>query len=259
MVTYRIALGPEFDMAPDDTEETLVGSTAHQDAIVAATTGLRLCARRHNLPWHVGNQLTVVVPRLSGGPHYQPAPDVLVHPTLGPAPRQSLNIGEEGPPSLIIEVASPSTARERDLSLDPGRGKPALYAAMGVAEYLVFDPYGEFVPTQVRAWQRTPGGPSGGLYIPWEAEANGHWLSHALGISFTPQSFLLRIYGPDGVLLPISEELDDHNRFLLTENQLLTGTNRQLSNLVDEQTQQIAARDRRLATLEAELRRLRGE
>src|SRR3954467_2757493 len=41
MVTYRIALGPEFDTAPDDTEETLVGGPARQDAIGAATTGLR--------------------------------------------------------------------------------------------------------------------------------------------------------------------------------------------------------------------------
>src|SRR6185437_4762735 len=146
----------------------------------------------------VGNQLTVIVPRLSGGPHYHPAPDVLVHPTLGPSPRQSLNVGVEGPPALIIEVTSPSTARERDLSPDPGRGKPALYAAMGVEEYIVFDPYGEFVPNQIRAWQRTVGG----VFVPWEPAANGHWLSRALGVSFTPQSFLLRIYGPDGELLP---------------------------------------------------------
>jgi Uma2 family endonuclease len=242
MVTYRIALGPEFDLAPDDTEETLVGSTAHQDAIVAATTGLRLCARRRNLPWHVGNQLTVIVPRVSGGPSYHPAPDVLVHPTLGPAPCQSLNIGIDGPPALIIEVTSPSTARERDLSLDPGRGKPALYAAMGVDEYIVFDPYGEFVPTQVRAWQRAP---TSGLYVPWEPEASGQWLSRALGVSFAPQSFLLRIYGPDGELLPISEELDDHNH--------------QLTNLVDRQARLFAALDRRIAAMEAELRRLRGE
>jgi Uma2 family endonuclease len=248
MVTYRIALGPEFDTAPDDTEETLAGSSAHQDAIVAATTGLRLCARRRNLPWHVGNQLTVIVQRLSGGPHYQPAPDVLVHPTLGPALRQSLNVGIEGPPSLIIEVASPSTARERDLSSHPGRGKPALYATMGVEEYIVFDPYGEFLPTRVLAWQRT----LSGVFIPWEPETNGHWLSRALGVSFAPQSFLLRIYGPDGELMPISEELDDQNQFLLSEN-------RQLADIVDEQAQQLAARARQLAAMEAEIRRLRGE
>jgi Uma2 family endonuclease len=246
MVTYQIALGPQFDLAPDDTEETLVGSTAHQDAIVALTTGLRLCARRRGLPWHVGNQLTVVMPRLSGGPPYQPAPDILVHPTLGPGLLQSLNVASAGPPALIVEVTSPSTARERDLSADPGRGKPALYAAMGVDEYIVFDPYGEFLHERVRAWRAaTPGGAFGGKFVPWLPEADGRWHSRSLGVSFAPQGFLLRVYDQDGQLLPITEELDDQNRQLLAEN-------RQLVDLADEQARQLAA-------LAEELRRLRGE
>jgi len=85
----------------------------------------------------------------------------------------------------------------------------------------------------------------GGVFVPWEPEANGLWLSRALGVSFAPQSFLLRIYGPDGELLPISEELDDHNRLLISEN-------RYLAALAEE-------RARQLAELEAELRHLRGE
>jgi hypothetical protein len=104
------------------------------------------------------------------------------------------------------------------------------------------------VPTQVRAWQRT----RGGVFVPWEPEANGHWRSRALGVSFAPQSFLLRIYGPDGELLPISEELDDQNQILISENRLLTSENRHLAALAEE-------RARQLAELEAELRRLRGE
>ena len=46
MVTYPIILGPEFDVIPDDTEESLMGSSLHQGAIVAAFDGLRICAAR---------------------------------------------------------------------------------------------------------------------------------------------------------------------------------------------------------------------
>ena len=53
MVMHPIVLGPEFDNVPDDTEETLVGSHLHQGAIVTAFDGLRICARRRDLPWFV--------------------------------------------------------------------------------------------------------------------------------------------------------------------------------------------------------------
>ena len=65
--------------------------------------------------------------------------------------------------------------------------------------------------------------------MPWQQEADGRWVSAALGIAFQPQGVLLRVYDQDGKLVPITEELAD---------------------LVEE-------RDRRLAALEEELRRLR--
>lgn len=235
MVTKHFTLGPEFDLAPDDTEETLVGSTAHQAAITALTTGLAISAERRGLPWLVGNQLTVVVPRGPGKPPYQPAPDILVHPTLGAVQRQSLNIAQEGSPALIVEVTSPSTARDRDLDPASPSGKPRLYAAMGVEEYLVFDPLAEFLREQVRAWRLGPRGDE-----PWEREADGRWHSRALGVSFAANGFLLRVYDQDGTLLPISIELYHQNQRLQGENRGLADENRQLAA--------------RLAALEAELR-----
>src|SRR5205085_6357480 len=50
MVTYPIVLGPEFYAFPEDTEESLAGSHAHQGAIVTAVDGLQICASRRNLP-----------------------------------------------------------------------------------------------------------------------------------------------------------------------------------------------------------------
>ena len=76
MVTQMVALGPEFDLLPDDTEESLLGAPIHKYGIVAIFTSLRRHARRLGLPWFIGNQTTLVIPRASGRP-YQPAPDLL--------------------------------------------------------------------------------------------------------------------------------------------------------------------------------------
>lgn len=218
MVAQTVVLGREFAALPDDTEETLVGSSLHQGAIATLYTSLTLCARRRGLPWFVGNQLVMVV-RREGGRPYMPSPDILVHPTLGGGSRSSLILAADGPPALVIEVASPSTAAEQDLNLLSPAGKPGAYAAMGVREYLVFDPVGDIVADQV--WARRAG-PSG--FVPWLPEADGRWVSAALGIAFRPQGFLLRVHDQDGRLVPTADELDD-----------------------------------RVAQLEAELRRLRGE
>lgn len=226
MLAKSFALDSRFDHLPDDTEETLVGSSLHQGAITVLTSGLTLCGPRRGHPWFVGNQLKMIIPRQGRRAPYMPSPDILVHPTLTSASRSSLVLDTDGPPALIIEIASPSTAVTNDLNLTDERGKPNVYAAIGVPEYLVFDPTAEFIPERI--WARRLG-PAG--YEPWEPDADGRWVSTALGISFAPHGVLLRVYDQDGNLVPTSEEMAD----MLTE------------------------RDERIAELEARLRELRGE
>lgn len=226
MITYSRVLGPEFDIFEDDSEETLVGSSIHQGAIVALTEGIDDCAARRDLPWFVGNQLTLVFPRQGERPPAQPAPDICVHPALTRAPRTSSLVAVDGPSALIIEVTSPSTALKRDLNMNSGAGKPLLYEAIGVQEYLVFDPHGEYLGAQV--WARRLG-PHG--YAPWQPADDGRWHSQTLGISFAPHGFLLRVHDHDGTLVPLHQELRDENAALRAQ----------------------------LAALEAELRRQRGE
>ncbi len=233
MTAHTVALGPEFDRLPDDTEETLVGTSLHQAAMVALYTSLTLCARRRGLPWFVGNQIKLVIPRGGNRAPYMPSPDILVHPTLTSGSRGSIILAADGPPALIIEVASPSTALEYDVNLTSPTGKPRAYETAGVAEYLVFDPVGDILGTQM--WGRRAG-PRG--FVPWAPAADGRWHSAALGIAFAPQGLRLRVYNQDGDLVPLTEELAD---------------------LVEERDRQLAEQERRLAALEAELRRLRGE
>jgi Uma2 family endonuclease len=225
VITRTFALGPEFDTLPNDTEETLMGSSLHQAAIVALYTSLEQCGPRRGLPWFVGNQIKLIIPRLGQQERYVPSPDILVHPTLGSGSRSSLYLAADGPPSLIIEVASPSTAVEHDLNLTSPTGKPGAYEAIGVSEYLVFDPGGDILIPPV--WGRRAG-PDG--FIHWEPDSDGRWVSTALDIAFEPQGTLLRVYDQENKPVRFTQELAD---------------------LVAEQ-------QRQLAELEAEIRRLRG-
>jgi len=223
-IEQRIALGPQFAVLADDTEESILGSSLHQGAITVLHDSLDACGQGRGLPWFVGNQIRVLIPR-SGGRLLTLSPDLLIHPTLSSGSRDSIIVAADGPPALVIEIASPSTARPRDLTEGTPRGKPAAYAALGIAEYLVFDPVGDFVPAGL--WARRLG-PDG--YEPWQPGADGRWHS-ALGISFVPDSSFLRVHDQDGQLVLTGLELRAQNR-------------RQLDQL---------------AALEAELRRLHGE
>lgn len=244
-------LGPAFATFTDDTEESVLGSSLHQGAIMVLHDGLEACGPERNLPWCVSNQLRMVIPRL-GQRALSLSPDLLVHPTLGNAPRDALDIATEGPPTLVIEVASPSTARDRDLAEGAVRGKPAVYAALGIAEYLVFDPTGEYVPEGL--WARHLG-PDGQTYQPWEAAADQRWHSQ-LGISFQPQGFLLRVYDQEGVLVATRPE----QRSALTKNARdIAERDHQLAQRDHQLAQMQTDYERRIAALEAALQRLQGE
>lgn len=234
MVTRtRTALGPAFADLADDTEESVWGSSFHQDAIVDTYVSLKLHRRKHDLPWFIGNQTKLVIPRVAGPP-YQPSPDLLIHPTLGTMGRTSLPIGRYGPPTLIIEVVSPSTGLSNDLNAD---GKLGAYAASGVPEYLVFDPFGDYISDQVRAWKLG----LTGAYMPWEPDVTDRWVSN-FGISFAPQGPKLRVYDGTGTLIPSYEDLAEEREQLLLDA-----------------ARERAAQDRQIAELQETLRRLRGE
>jgi Uma2 family endonuclease len=244
-LTQSRTLGPQFAALADDTEESILGSSLHQGAITTLHDGLDACGHGRGLPWFVGNQIRMVILR-AGARAASLSPDILIHPTLGTGSRDSIIVAADGPPALVIEIASPSTAVGRDLAEGTPKAKPAAYAALGIPEYLVFDPVGEFV--KARLWARKLG-PHG--YIPWEAEADGRWHS-ALGIAFAPQDAFLRVYDQDGQLVPTGPELRHQ---IAEQERRIAERDQRLA----ERDRNIADRDQRIAVLEAELRRLRGE
>ena len=239
MVAIARGLGPEFDWLLDDTEESLLGASDHQWAIVCLVVSATYYRDRERLPWFIGNQLALAIPRHRGRP-YRPSPDFCIHPTLGNVRRTALDLVRDGAPALVVEIASPSTAEEHDLDTLNPAAKPGAYAAAGIAEYLVYDPTARIIPEEVRAWRLGPAG----AYIPWEPGADGR-LHSSLGLALAPERPILRLYDPQGRPLPTTPDL--------------ARVEREREALAAQLAQERAARDREVAALRAELRRLRGE
>ncbi len=79
------------------------------------------------------------------------SPDVMVCEPTDPLAGwlRSYRIGTQGPaPSLVVEVLSRRSAQQQDLT-----NKPELYGRLGVAEYLMLDPTGDFLPERLRLLQ----------------------------------------------------------------------------------------------------------
>ncbi len=228
----NLQLGSAFAAFPDDTAQSFFGDARHQQAITILHTSLEHCGQGRGLPWLVGNQLRMIIPRF-GQHHLVLAPDILIHPTLGGPLRETFYPAEVGAPALVIEIAHEATARARDIAEGTLLGKPAVYASLGIAEYLVFDPSGVSIPTLL--WARKLG--TDGRYYPWAAAHDGRWQS-ILGIAFQPQESLLRVYDQDGQLVLTYHEQQQVQRQLVT---------------------QVREQHARIAALETAIQRLQGQ
>jgi Uma2 family endonuclease len=161
----------------DDSEEDLVGADWHQDAIGRIVDALRDHAEIAGLPWHVGNQLALAAWK-PDRTSWRPSPDVMVHISGGPELREEMSARLDGLPALVIEVVSKSTWR---YDQDVAQGKSWGYLTLGIPEFLLFDPSGEFLDTPCRGWRLTTGKPQA-----WRPDVEGRYQS-ALGTAFAPE------------------------------------------------------------------------
>ncbi len=100
-----------------------------------------------------GQQATVLADQflyyVEGRPSARVAPDVMVIFNVEPGGRDSYKIWEENneAPSVIFEMTSKGTA-------DKGIGfKKGLYEQLGVVEYWLYDPKGEWIPEKLRGYR----------------------------------------------------------------------------------------------------------
>jgi len=133
-----------------------------------------------------------------GDPKQCFSPDVMVVPGVRLRPsaeRGSYRVWEEGAlPAVILELTSGSTRREDTIR------KPDLYAGLGVPEYYLFDPLGEFLRPRLQGYHLNAAGR-------YERLTGDEFESPALGLRLVVREDWLRLWNPaTGALLPTTRE-----------------------------------------------------
>ncbi len=109
---------------------------------------------------------------VQGNPRKYIVPDAFVVKGIPPKNRRTYKIWVEGKaPDVVIETTSRKT-RRKDMS-----EKPALYARLGVKEYFLFDPLGEYLDPPLQGYRL-----AGEDYERIEPDAHGELESHELGL-----------------------------------------------------------------------------
>ncbi|WP_254564535.1 Uma2 family endonuclease [Oscillatoria sp. HE19RPO] len=174
---------------PSEDGEPLAETYDHLYAILVTLEVLR--------QYLIGRQATVLGDQFlyysQAHPRMRVAPDVMVIFNVEPGGRDNYKVWEEGQvPSVIFEMTSPST-RKQDMEV-----KRTLYEQLGVEEYWLFDPRGEWIPEQLQGYRL--------ISKAYEAIADSY--STALGLQLTVEGKLIAFYrGDTGERLLMPEEL----------------------------------------------------
>lgn len=121
-----------------------------------------------------------------GNPRRFVVPDVYVVLGARKGLRRVYLVWEEGvAPTFVLEVSSRKT-RRADLG-----SKQELYAGLGVAEYFIFDPLGEYLDPRLAGFQLV-----GGVYAPIRAATDGTVPSRALGLDLRAGDRVVEVVDP---------------------------------------------------------------
>ncbi len=130
----------------------------------------------------------ILVYYVEGDPRRSVSPDALVIKGVRSFQREVVKLWEEGrAPQVVFEITSRSTRRE-----DTGR-KRRLYAELGVREYYMYDPTGDYLEPRLQAWVLADDPTNGRAYreMPLLTEEPGY---------FSPELGLEVRLRPDGRL-----------------------------------------------------------
>ena len=135
---------------PESDGEPMAETEIHLDVTIDLIQGLR--RRYRDVPdvYVVGDMFLYYV---QGDPRAVVSPDVFLVKGVSKTPRRRIyKLWEEGEaPSLVIEVTSDSTSDE-----DTGK-KKALYERLGVEEYFLFDPLGDYLKPPLQGYRLIQG------------------------------------------------------------------------------------------------------
>lgn len=120
---------------------------------------------------------------VEGDPDKRVAPDCFVAFGVPGGPRRSFRVWEEGRmPAIVFEIAS------QECWQDLLRKKKDLYERLGIGEYIVFDPDGEFIQPRLQGFRLERG-----RYRPILLEPDGSLMSLATGVRILAEGQNLRL------------------------------------------------------------------
>ncbi|MGH8059719.1 MAG: Uma2 family endonuclease [Candidatus Entotheonellia bacterium] len=175
-VQHRIHY-PETDGKP------MAETDVHIDVLIYLREALRDHFRDDPLVYVAGNMLLYYE---EGNPAACVAPDVFVVHGGAKGERRTYKLWEEGrPPSVVFEITSRGTRLE-DLGT-----KRALYAMLGVREYFVHDPLGEYLQPPLQGYRLQDG-----EYQRMPLGSQGELVSQELGLELWVDEGRLRLVNP---------------------------------------------------------------
>ena len=224
---------PETDRKP-------MGETdVHIDALIYLREALRDHFREAPQVYVTGNMFLYYE---EGNTTACVAPDVFVVQGVGKHERRTYSLSEEGqPPAVVFEITSQGTRLE-DLGT-----KRAVYAMLGVREYFVYDPLGEYLRPPLQGYRLHKG-----EYQRLLPAGEEGLTSQVLGLELRVEAGHLRVVDPaTGERLLTPAELHAARRAEATARRA-EATARQAAEV------RAAAAEAELERLRAELARLRG-
>ena len=179
---------------PESDDQPMAESDIHRDEMIDLITALQDFLRDEPDVYVAGN---LFIYYEQGNPRSVVAPDVFVVRGVAKRKRKTYRLWEEGrAPCFVIEVSSAST-RDEDLE-----GKMQKYADLGVEEYVLFDPLGEYLDPRLRGFRLIDH-----RYREIRPAGDGSLLSRTLGLtlSIEGQRLRLRVTATGEPLLRVEE------------------------------------------------------
>jgi Uma2 family endonuclease len=170
--------------------QPMAETTLHRKVMSDMIEGLEGYFERVPDVW-VGGNLFLYYEK--GNPRAVVAPDVLLVHGVPKWDRPIYKLWEEGrAPSLVIEITSSSTQDEDRVE------KKDKYLRLGVVEYFLFDPYGDYLEPRLQGYRL-----ESGWYVPMAPQPDGSLVSRMTGLLLRPEGERLRLVDPvTGRLLP---------------------------------------------------------
>jgi len=164
---------------PTSDGQPMAESPQHMQVMVDLIFGLKLRYEDVSDVWVAGNLFLFYE---KGNPKARVAPDVLLAQGVRKWDRPNYKVWEDGPPALVVEVTSRKTQKK-----DQQVKKP-LYQRLGVKEFVLFDPFGEYLRPPLQGFRLLRG-----RYQPIPLEADGSLRSRTTGLWLKREGQRLRL------------------------------------------------------------------